>query len=397
MDPGQAQLQIPAREQALAQERRARPWPPGLRCYHLLDLWERRCQLSRNLCLLRPQHIGPVDLPCPVRQRFQQPHSRHRRARLLVRLPRHSCHRELYQLPAKAGRSLLPSSRRTGEPTSSPAWCTALPNLRSLRPEIEGKDCSCRYLYCFKTRQPWHLHDFSCAKVGMVLTMSELRGCQDCSLIQSVPEVWFRRATPCCWGIPDRSVATSAAHRSALERSVSVALSSSNACRYSAYLWLLLRSSWAKASTRPEPHHGSQSLRPHMGAKRRKKPWVPPAPLDPSIIVDPADLVSGADIIITGGAHRRIHGLKGFILPSTEIGSTTFNVKLYQGPTSLQSKIWCVDRSNVAASPPDAPAEDDGLHPSLRWRFEAPSFDSLFSSLRPRMAESGHAGSSQAS
>ncbi|CAE7376727.1 unnamed protein product, partial [Symbiodinium necroappetens] len=83
-------------------------------------------------------------------------------------------------------------------------------------------------------------------------------------------------------------------------------------------------------------------------------------------------LVSGADVLITGGAHKRIHGLKGYILPSSEENSTTVNVRLYQGHATLQSKISCVHRSNVAVSGPGPPVEDDGLHPSLRWRLRPP-------------------------
>ncbi|CAE7257916.1 unnamed protein product [Symbiodinium sp. KB8] len=107
-----------------------------------------------------------------------------------------------------------------------------------------------------------------------------------------------------------------------------------------------------------------------MGKKR--KPWIPPPPLDSAILVAEDALVSGADVLITGGAHKRIHGLKGYILPSSEENSATVNVRLYQGHATLQSKIWCVDRSNVAVSGPGPPVEDDGLHPSLRWRLRPP-------------------------
>ena len=102
------------------------------------------------------------------------------------------------------------------------------------------------------------------------------------------------------------------------------------------------------------------------------KPWIPPPPLDSAILVAEDALVSGADVLITGGAHKRIHGLKGYILPSSEENSTTVNVRLYQGHATLQSKISCVHRSNVAVSGPGPPVEDDGLHPSLRWRLRPP-------------------------
>ena len=104
---------------------------------------------------------------------------------------------------------------------------------------------------------------------------------------------------------------------------------------------------------------------------KRKKPWIPPPPLDLSGI-DLEALGPGTDVIIKGGAHRRIQGLRGFILPSTEEHSTSFNVKLCQGPAPLQAKIWCVDRSHVERCDPAPTGDDDGLHPSLRWRLRPP-------------------------
>ena len=105
---------------------------------------------------------------------------------------------------------------------------------------------------------------------------------------------------------------------------------------------------------------------------KKKKPWIPPPPLDCANLVADDAMVPGADVLVTGGAHERIHGLKGYILPSSETNSTTVNIRLYQGHATLQSKIWCVDRSHVAVSGPGPPVEDDGLHPSLRWRLRPP-------------------------
>ncbi|CAE7349591.1 unnamed protein product [Symbiodinium microadriaticum] len=161
-----------------------------------------------------------------------------------------------------------------GEPTSGPAWRIALPYQRALSPAT-GR------------------------KVGMVLTMQELRG--------SLP---------------------------------------------------------------PGPY---SLVLPSMGPKKKKKHrqnWVPPPPLDSSIIVDPNAFVSGADIVITGGGQHY------------------------------------VQREVVSR----APAEDDGLHPSLRWRLRPPpltvysarfvlGWQSLATLVPPKPAkktdQKGQAGESQ--
>ena len=107
-----------------------------------------------------------------------------------------------------------------------------------------------------------------------------------------------------------------------------------------------------------------------MGKKKRV--WIPPPPLDCTNLVADDAMVPGATIKVTGGAHTRIHGLKGYVLPSSERQSTTVNIRLFQGHATLRSKVWCVDRSNVEVCEPDPPCEDDGLHPSLRWRLRPP-------------------------
>ena len=122
---------------------------------------------------------------------------------------------------------------------------------------------------------------------------------------------------------------------------------------------------------------------------KRKKPWIPP----PLSGIDMEALGPGTDVIIRGGAHSRIQGLRGFILPSTEENSTSFNVKLCQGPAPLQEKIWCVDRSHVERCDPAPMGDDDGLHPSLRWRLRPPPLTVYLCSLRPWMAEPGLFGS----
>ena len=179
----------------LALERRARPWPPELR-YYQRDLWERRRQVSRSPCLSKPRHTDLVDLLCPVRRRPLQLHSRCHRAPLLVRQPPPLCHREPSQLPARDGLSLLPSSQRTGEPTSGPVWCIALPNLRSLLPAIERKDSTSSLFHCSanwgSNQPPKPPH----AQVSMVLTVSELRGCRGLLTRTSVLRVWIRWSAP---------------------------------------------------------------------------------------------------------------------------------------------------------------------------------------------------------
>ena len=148
--------------------------------------------------------------------------------------------------------------------------------------------------------------------------------------------VWIRWPTPCCRAASTRSAEASGTCHSASERPALEPMFFSRASSHPTCLWPLQSSNRQWAPTGPEPPPGSlppgpySLVLPSMGPKKKKKHrqnWVPPPPLDSSIIVDPNAFVSGADIVITGGAHQRIRGLKGYI-------STSF---LLQRWTALRS------------------------------------------------------------
>ena len=84
--------------------------------------------------------------------------------------------RGLFQLHARVGPLLLPSSQRTGEPTSGPAWRIALPYQRALSPATGRKESASCHLCNHKGQSCQQSQKQPCAQVGMVLTMQELRG-----------------------------------------------------------------------------------------------------------------------------------------------------------------------------------------------------------------------------
>ena len=346
---------------------------------------EQRRQRLRRQCHRRLQDIAPVALQCRIPLCPQR-----RQVLLWPRQLRPLCHQEPFQLRVKAGPSPSQSSPHTGESAKCSAFCVTLPSHRQISPGCRpaenetSRTCSSTSPSC---RYPRLQH---CAQVGMVLTMQELRGRGACVKEPPVNHIWGRSLSSAgradsaglagdvtvsechmssCMPVSTRQVLHHSCMRCTSSTSLAImfvavdvsagSLSCSH-CESSSDSWtdsgaLLWLTSCAQGT---------------MG--RKKKVWIPPPPLDCTNLVADDAMVPGADILVTGGAHTRIHGLKGYVLSSSEENSTTVNIRLYQGHAALQSKIWCVDRSNVVVCGPDPPVEDDGLHPSLRWRLRPP-------------------------
>ncbi|CAE7233465.1 unnamed protein product [Symbiodinium sp. CCMP2456] len=103
----------------------------------------------------------------------------------------------------------------------------------------------------------------------------------------------------------------------------------------------------------------------------KKQPRAPPEPLDDALICKADELTPGTDVVVVGGAHRRIHGYRAVILKSKAPSTTTFNIRVLQGTAEERRKIWTIDQAHVRYGP-QGQAQDDGLHASLRWRMTPP-------------------------
>ena len=384
-------LELPCLGRRLLLPRRPSIWQP-LQVHPWYRMWDFQVlpqQQHPRLCLRKPQHIDRADLRCQVQRPRQHPRLCHR-VLPLQRQPRPTCHRELFQPNVRDGQSLSPSSRPTGELASGSACCVTLPNHRQPSPGT-GQEDSAKGCCCLLTAQrSRHPKLQTRAQVGMVLTMQELRGHGACGQGPPVNHTWNRflssdgRADstrlasdvtvlecllPSCMPVSTRQVlrnsyvqCTPCTSLATLFVAVDVSAGSLS-CSHC----VSPPGPWTDSGA---PLRCTSLAQEAMGKKKRV--WIPPPPLDCTNLVADDALVPGATIQVTGGAHTRIHGLKGFVLPSSERHSTTVNIKLFQGHATLQSKVWCVDRSNVEICEPDPPCEDDGLHPSLRWRLRPP-------------------------
>ena len=380
---------------ALPMPRQQSTWRPS-------KLQPRQCR--RQLQLIRTKVVPPCHRPWEF-PRLRQP----KQARFRLRDPRRSMLRRQQQQSAlsRAGRLLLPFSRADEEPWSvtgadSPVEPLHAPTAdKSSVPRIlpitrqentTQSQCFCQYCGCRAVRTD---HVFAQVR-AMVLPIKALAGSSACLLpthrLEAVDSQSPGRRKPTltaqelgpddddvpvsecllpnCMPVSTRQVqhtfhvpCTSCTSLETLFVAADISagpLGSSfresppdSWTERGTLLWLTTRALGA------------------MG-KKKKRVWIPPPPLDCTNLVADDAMIPGADILVTGGAHTRIHGLKGYVLPSSERHSNTVNIRLYQGHATLQSKVWCVDRSNVVVCPTDPPGEDDGLHPSLRWRLRPP-------------------------
>ena len=346
-------------------------------------------QQHPRLCLRKPQRTDPVDLRCLAQRPRQHPRLCHQ-VLLSLRQPRPTYHRELFQPHVRDGQSPSPSSRPTGELALGRAGCVTLPNHRQPSPGTGQEDSAKGYCCLLTVQRSRHPQLQSQTQVGMVLTMQELRGHGAC--VQALPVSHTRnrflssagRADPTrlpseatvleclltsCIPVSTRQVlrdscvqCSSCTSLATLSVAVDV-LTGSFCCSHC----VSPRGPWTDSGA---PLWCNSQALEAMGKKKRV--WIPPPPLDCTNLVADDAMFPGATIKVTGGAHTRIYGLQGYVLPSSERQSTTVNVRLFQGHATLQSKVWCVDRSNVEVCEPDLPCEDDGLHPSLRWRLRPP-------------------------
>ncbi|CAE7397561.1 unnamed protein product, partial [Symbiodinium sp. CCMP2456] len=104
----------------------------------------------------------------------------------------------------------------------------------------------------------------------------------------------------------------------------------------------------------------------------KKKPRVPPEPLDAALICKADELTAGTDVTVVGGAHSKIHGYHAVILKSGDSDDSAFNVRVLEGSAEERRKVYTIDRAHVVYRPPQGQVQDDGLDASLRWRITPP-------------------------
>ena len=132
---------------------------------------------------------------------------------------------------------------------------------------------------------------------------------------------------------------------------------------------------WSFKKSHPQPLSGSRLrlfLPTGATAMGKKKPRVPPEPLDAALICKAEELTAGTDVTVVGGAHSKIHGYHAVILKSEDSDDSAFNVRVLEGSAEERRKVYTIDRAHVVYRPPQGQVQDDGLDASLRWRITPP-------------------------
>ena len=86
------------------------------------------------------------------------------------------------------------------------------------------------------------------------------------------------------------------------------------------------------------------------------------------IVLDP--LAAGTEAVVVAGHRPELVGVRVMILPSTDLSSR--NVRPLQGLQVQKMRAYTVDVQHLQSSTGLVADQDDGLHPSLRWRLHPP-------------------------
>ena len=86
------------------------------------------------------------------------------------------------------------------------------------------------------------------------------------------------------------------------------------------------------------------------------------------IVLDP--LAAGTEAVVVAGHRPELVGVRVMILPSTDL--TSRNVRPLQGLQVQKMRTYTVDVQHLQSCTGLVADQDDGLHPSLRWRLHPP-------------------------
>ena len=86
------------------------------------------------------------------------------------------------------------------------------------------------------------------------------------------------------------------------------------------------------------------------------------------IVLDP--LAAGTEAVVVAGHRPELVGVRVMILPSTDL--TSRNVRPLQGLQVQKMRTYTVDVQHLQSCTGLVADQDDGLHPSLRWRLRPP-------------------------
>ena len=113
-------------------------------------------------------------------------------------------------------------------------------------------------------------------------------------------------------------------------------------------------------------------------------------------------LAAGTEAKVIAGHRPELVGVRVLILPSTDHSSR--NVRPLQGPREQKLRTYTVDIQHLQSCAGLVADQDDGLHPSLRWRLHPPpltllsarwllgwaSYDTLVPPAAPKWDSRGH-------